>query len=307
MKKRFLLVILAFFLILPLISAMNLKIEEKTSDVAMILGLEMPALFDLKITNLGEPDYFMFYNFFGSDTLPKGTVMIGMSETKDVIVGIYPREDLRQEGRIKFDVYIKGNSGEQMTYPLMVNAVKLKNVFEVGAEEFEPDSNTVKVYMKNTVNFNFNNLKARFKSPFFDFEKTFSLSPYQKESFEVSLNKEDFKNLMAGFYTLDVGVSIGGPKEEGRGIIRFTEKDIVTSSQNEYGVIVYTKRITKVNEGNTVSDSFIGNSSCYCNSNTDKAVLKNKLISEKESQFRQGKRRGICIESFCNNKREKIY
>ncbi|HJX50424.1 MAG TPA: hypothetical protein VJ438_03100 [Candidatus Nanoarchaeia archaeon] len=254
MKKRFLLVIVAFFLILPLISAINLEIEEKTSDVAMILGLDMPAIFDLSITNFGESDYFMFYNFFGSDTLPKGTVLINSGEAKDVAVGVYPRDDLRQEGRIKFDIYIKSDSG-QMTYPLMVNAVKLKDAFEVGAEEFEPDSNNVSVYIKNTVNFNFNNIKARFKSPFFDFEKTFSLSSYQKESFEISLDKEDFKDLMAGFYTLDVEVTAGEKKEDISGIIRFSEKDIVTSSQNEYGIIVYTKKITKINEGNTISDS----------------------------------------------------
>ncbi len=255
MKKRFLLVIFAFLFILPLISAIDLKIEEETSDVAMIIGLNMPAIFDLKITNPGMADHFMFYNFFGSDTLPKGTVLINGEETKDVAVGVYPREDLRQEGRVKFDIYIKNNNDEQMTYPLMVNVIKLKNAFEVGAEEFKPDSNNVSVYIKNTVNFNFNNIKAKFKSPFFNFEKTFSLSPYQKESFEITLNKEDFKDLMAGFYTLDVEINTGDQKEDISGIIRFSEKDIITSSQDEYGIIIYTKKILKVNEGNTISDS----------------------------------------------------
>jgi hypothetical protein len=254
MKKRFLLVIFLLFFILPLISSTNLKIEQKTSDVAMILGLDMPAIFDLEITNLGESDYFMFYNFFGSETLPKGTVLINSGETKDVEVGVYPREDLKQLGRINFDIYIKGNSGE-ITYPLTVNAIELKDAFEVGAEEFKPDSYTVSVYMKNKVNFNFNNIVAKFKSPFFEFERTFSLSSYQKESFEITLNKEDFKDLMAGFYTLNVEVNIGDKKEDVSGTIKFSEKDIVTSSQDEYGIIVHTKKILKINEGNIISDS----------------------------------------------------
>jgi hypothetical protein len=98
-------------------------------------------------------------------------------------------------------------------------------------------------------------MTARFKSPFFDFERTFSISPYQKESFEITLNKEDFKDLMAGFYTLNVKVNVRGEKEDVEGIIKFSEKDIVTSSQDEYGIIIHTKKISKINEGNIISDS----------------------------------------------------
>lgn len=361
MKKRFLLVIFAFFFILPLISAINLKIEEETSDVAMIIGLDRPAIFDLKITNLGESDYVMFYNFFGSDTLPKGTVLINSRETKDVAVGVYPREDLKQEGRIKFDIYIKSDSG-QMTYPLMVNVIKLKDAFEVGADEFKPDSNNVSVYIKNTANFNFENMKATFKSPFFNFEKTVSLSPYQKESFEINLNKDDFRDLIAGFYTLNVDVEAGNQKASVEGTLKFSEKDIVTTSQDEYGIIIHTKKILKVNEGNIVSDSSTvlkkniisrlfttfspepdiverkGLSVYYTwekelkpGEELDivmktnwllpllaillvvavviltKQFLKTNLSLKKKVSFVKGKRRGICIKSFCNNQCEKIY
>ena len=40
------------------------------------------------------------------------------------------------------------------------------------------------------------------------------------------LNKEDFKRLMAGFYTLNVEVITGDQKANIEGIIKFTEKDI---------------------------------------------------------------------------------
>ncbi len=254
MRKIFLWVMI-IFLILPLVSAINLKIEEQTSDVALIKGLDMPAIFDLKITNYGDGDNFIFYNFFGSDIFPKGTVSIGSGETKDVQVGIYPREDLNQEGKIKFDIFIKGQNGEQMSYPLMVNVIKLNKAFEVGAEEFKPDSNNVSVYIKNIANFNFDNIDAKFKSSFFNFEKTISLKPYQKKSFEINLNKDDFRDLIAGFYTLDTEVNVDDQKANVQGTIKFSEKDIVTNSQNEYGVIIYTKRILKTNEGNVVSES----------------------------------------------------
>lgn len=255
MKKVFLLVMITLLFVFPLISAINLKIEEETSDVAMIKDLSMPAVFNLKITNNGESNYFMFYSFFGSDSYPKGTVPMGMGETKKIEVGIYPREDLKQEGRIQFDLFIKGQDGDEMSYPLMINVITLKDAFEVGAEEFNPESSTISVYIKNIANFNFKDIKANFKSPFFNFEKTISLIPYQKEKFEITLNKEDFRSLMAGFYTINAEITAEDQKADVEGVIRFSEKDIVTSSQNEYGIIVYTKTISKVNEGNIISKS----------------------------------------------------
>jgi hypothetical protein len=270
MKKIFSLVIITL-LIFPLISAVNLKIEKDTDDEVMIIGLEMPALFDLKITNLGGADNLMFYNFFGTDTLPKGTVGIGGWDTKEITVGVYPRDDLKQTGRIQFDLYVKGESGDSMTYPLLVNVINLEDAFEVGAEEFKPDSNTVYVYLKNKVNFNFENIKVNFKSSFFEFEKTVSLSPYQKEIFEVTLNKDEFQDLMAGFYTMEAKIQADNEYATVEGTIKFSEKDIVTSSQNEYGIIVHTKTITKINEGNVISDS--------------STVLKKSIISRLFTSF----------------------
>jgi hypothetical protein len=251
--RKIIFTVITLLLTLQLVSAMNLNIQPQSEDTAYILGSGMPIIYDLKITNNGNGDNFAFYDFFGSDISPKGTVNIGGAETKDISVAITPRSDLRQEGRIKFDLFIKGTNNDQIAYPLMVNVVKLENAFEVGAEEFQPDSNKVSVYIKNTIDFNFNNIQATFKSPFFNFEKTFTIGPYQKESFEVTLNKEDFRDLMAGFYTLNVDVTAGSQKATTEGTMKFSEKDIVTSSQDEYGLIINTQKITKTNEGNVVS------------------------------------------------------
>jgi len=81
------------------------------------------------------------------------------------------------------------------------------------------------------------------------------LQPGQKEVFEVTLNKEDFRSLMAGFYTMEAEVDANGKKADVKGTILFSEKDIVTTFQDEYGLIISTKRITKSNEGNVVSAS----------------------------------------------------
>jgi hypothetical protein len=252
MAKIFLVMVI-IILTLSLVSAMDLKVEQQTKDVAMIIDLEWPAIFDLRITNNGGGNNLMFYNFFGSDTFPKGTVTIGGGETKEIQVGVYPRADLKQEGWIKFDMYVNGEGGDQMTFPLMVNVIKLKDAFEVGAEEFKPDSNNVTVYIKNRVNFNFEDIPVNFQSPFFNFNEIVSLKPYEKKSFEISLNKEDFRVLIAGFYTLNVEVNADNQKVNLEGTIKFSEKNIVIDTQNQYGVIINTNTITKTNEGNVVS------------------------------------------------------
>ncbi len=254
MKKIFLVIIFAL-LILPFIPALNLKIEKASSDEAMILGLESPAVFHLNITNLGDANNLIFYNFFGSDMYPKGTVAIGGGETKEVEVGIYPREDSNQLGWIKFDIFIKGDEGSETSYSLMVNSIKLEDAFEIGAEEFKPDSSTISVYIHNKVNFNFKQIVVKFKSPFFNFERVADIAPYQKKNFEITLNKDDFRDLMAGYYTVKAEVTIENEKANVEGVLKFTEKDIVTTSQNEYGFVIHTKKIIKSNEGNIVSDS----------------------------------------------------
>jgi hypothetical protein len=271
MRKIFLGVMILFLLGFSLVSAVDLTIEPQADDVAMIYGLSQPAIFDLKITNNGAGDNFIFYNFFGSDMFPKGTVMIAGGETKRLDVGVYPGTNLK-EGWMKFDIYLKGSkSQEEMSYPLMVKVMKLKDAFEVGAEEFKPDSNNVTVYIKNLANFNFNNINAKFKSPFFNFEKVISVGAHEKKSVEITLNKEDFRDIMAGFYTLEVEVTAENQKATVEGTMKFSEKDIVTSTQNEYGIIINTKKISKVNEGNVLS--------------TTQTVIKKNIISRLFTSF----------------------
>jgi hypothetical protein len=255
MKKEVGIFILLMFGILQVVSAMQLEINPVSNDVAMIKGTTMPAVFSLNITNKDSANNFIFFDYFGSDIFPKGTVYIGGGESQIVKVGIYPRNDLKQMGRIIFDLYIKDQNGNQMTYPLMVNVVTMDDAFQVGAEEFKPDSNNITVFIQNLINFNFEGAVVQFKSPFFNFEKKLTIAPYEKKSFEITINKDDFKELMAGYYTMTAVVNAQNQKTTVQGKMKFAEKDIVTSSQDDYGFIVNTKKILKVNEGNVLADT----------------------------------------------------
>ena len=129
----------------------------------------------------------------------------------------------------------------------------LKDAFEVGSGNIDSASQSLEIYIHNKNNFDFGDMSAKFKSPFFSFEKNFTLGPYERKNFEVTLNKEDFKSLMAGFYTLNVDVDVGGKKADVEGVIKFVEKDILTTTSNNYGFIINTDVIKKVNEGNVVA------------------------------------------------------
>lgn len=253
MKKLF--TLLFILLIIPSIFAINIDVEKKSSDEVMIIGLENPTIFDLEITNDGASDNFMFYTFFGGGSYPQETIYIGQDQTETVEFGVYPRSDLSQRGLMTFDLFIQSQDKSEETIPLTLKVTDLENSFEVGSEEIDPDSNSLQIYIKNKVNFNFGEIKSRFKSPFFDFEEEFSLEKYKKKSFNMELNKEDFAKVMAGFYTINAKININGQETNIEGTMKFSEKNILKTTEESHGFIIKTDVIKKSNEGNVVSES----------------------------------------------------
>ena len=251
--KKLILTIL-FLLLLPSILAIDLKIKKTGSNEVIIEELNQPATFDLRIENLGASGDFEFYNLLGFDMSPK-KVNITNGETKDVQLKIYPRDDLNYRGFYTFEYFIKDQNGGQIPEKLTMNLINLKDAFETGSGEVLPEANSINIYISNKVNFNFNNMDVKFSSAFFDLEKNLSLNPYEKKSFEIMLNKDDFKKLTAGFYTLNANVEVDGEKAKVEGIIKFVEKDELTTTKNDYGFIINTQIIKKANEGNIVADS----------------------------------------------------
>ena len=61
--------------------------------------------------------------------------------------------------------------------------------------------------------------------------------------------------MIAGFYTLTAKVSVEGEEASVEGVIKFVEKNIVTTTKKEFGFLITTKIIEKKNTGNTVERS----------------------------------------------------
>jgi hypothetical protein len=252
MKK--IVIFLFVLLILPSILAIDLSIEKESSDEVMIADLNKPAIFDLKITNNGLSGNFDFYNLLGFDIFPK-SVQIDKGQTKDVQLEIFPIGDINYRGLYMFNYFIRGQDSSEIKEEVTFRIIDLKNAFEIGSGEFDSESNSIKIYIHNKVNFDFGEINTKFSSAFFNLEKNFSIGPNERKDFDAQLNKDDFKKLMAGFYTLNAEIIVEDKEAHVEGIIKFTEKNLVTTTKKDYGIIISTKIIEKINQGNTIVSS----------------------------------------------------
>ena len=257
MKKIFSLIIL-ILLILPPILAININVEKQSSNEVLIADLDKPAVFDLKITNLGPSDNFGFYNLLGFSMSPVGTILIGGGETKEVQLKISPIGEFTHRGFYTLPYFIRGQNFSEVKKELTFEVIDLKDAFEIGSGEVNPKSNSIEIYIYNKVKFDFGDINVKFSSTFFDIEKDFSLDANEKKNFSVQLNKDDFKKLMAGFYTLNAEINVEDKKANAEGIIKFVEEDIITTTEKDYGFIIHTKIIEKRNEGNVLTKSETG-------------------------------------------------
>jgi len=271
MKKIFVSIIL-FLMIFPSILALNLNIEKQSSNEVMIAELKNAVIFNLKITNIGASDNFEFYNILGFDMLPTEKISISEGQTKDIQIKIFPREGIKHRGFYTLKYFIRGQEPSNLEeQELTFKLIDLKDAFEIGSGEVDPESNSIKIYVHNKVNFEFDEIKAKFNSAFFNFERNFSLEANEKREFSVQLNKEDFRKLMAGFYTLKAEINVQDQKTELEGIIKFIEKNVLTTTKKHYGFIINTQIIEKINEGNVLVDS--------------ETVLKKNIVSRLFTSF----------------------
>ncbi|MCR4327644.1 MAG: hypothetical protein NUV46_03625 [Nanoarchaeota archaeon] len=256
MKKVFLILVLGFLLLQPIL-AIDLDIQKLSDKETMVIGLENPATFKINVTNNGPTEKFTFYTFFGMGLEPAEAIEIKSGESKVIQVKIFPRLDSELSGYVTFKYYIRDKYKEEIEESLTVNLIYLKDAFEIGANSIDPESNSVNVYVHNKVNFDFEDLNVRFTSPFFEVEETVSLSPYERRNFDLTLERSDFAKLMAGFYTLTGDFEIEGVSGRTEETIDFLEKDIVKDEEKKFGFVVSTEVITKTNEGNTISNTQI--------------------------------------------------
>jgi len=271
MKKVVFLIFAIMLLVVSSVYAINLKVEKTSSNEVWVTDLDKPVVFNLKITNFGSSDSFSFYNLIGFKMFPVGTVPISNGEVKEVKLETFPLSKLPDSGFYTFPYYIRASDGSEISQNLTFKIISLEGAFEIGSGDVDVESNSIEIYIKNKENFNFGNVDVVFSSPFFSLEKSFTLDPYETKKFVVQLNNEDFRSLLAGFYTMTAEVTVDGEKTKVEGVIKFIEKNLVTTTKKNFGLFVHTSVIEKKNEGNTVEHS--------------ETVLKKNIISRLFTTF----------------------
>lgn len=247
-------IIFIIFLVFPAVSALELEIEKESTDFIVIEGLPQPVIVNLIITNHGSDESLEFYNLLGFRMDPKGPIQIESGKTKEIALTIHPRIELMQHGFYIFRFFIRGQRGD-LSEEIIFRKITLDEAFSLETIEIGPEARNVSVYLNNNVDFNFENIDLKFESLFFEKEENISLEPYEKKEFFVDLDRSKFGEVLAGYYTLRVEANIDEKKALIEGTIVFSEEDLLSVKETEYGFFINTKKIEKINEGNVVARS----------------------------------------------------
>ncbi len=250
--------VLMFVLMISNVLALNISVEDQNApDQHIITEFQNPVSYNLKVTNNGDSEKINFYTLLAFDIQPSEKIQINSKETKNINLTVTPLNEFKEQGAYTITYFINNQNNDQIQKKLVVFGSNLENSFSIGATKIDPETQSLNIFIKNKVNYNFTNINAEFNSPFFEFTKDFDLNAYEKKEFQVSLNKEQFNKLTAGFYTLKANLEINDSKASIEDVIEFKEKDIIETIQKDSGIIINKKIITRTNQGNTISKATI--------------------------------------------------
>jgi len=255
MEKKVLALPIALFLfsiifVTFLVSA-SLEIEKEAVIDVVIPEVNQPAIYNLKIKNLGPIDNFRIYSLVGVEIKPSEPFSIKQGETKEVKIELWPGQAiLKNPGTFNFVYKIKSGEGEVQDDVMLIKIVSLKDALEINSYNINLESDKAVVYVRNKVSLPFPEIKARFHSSFFDFSETFSLKPYEKKEFEIPLDKEDVKKLTAGSYSITTEIETYNTKETIENSFKFTEKADISTEETKTGFLISKLIVKKINEGN---------------------------------------------------------
>jgi hypothetical protein len=239
-------------LLVSTVSAIDVRVEKLSENEVLVIDTGKPVVFDLNLRNLGVSDTFEFYNLLGFEMFPVGTIAIGSNSAKKVELKLSPLGSISERGFYTINYFIKSSDGSQQEESLTFKIMELEKIFEVGSSQVNVDSNSIEIFIKNKENFNLGEIKVDFSSVFFNTEETFELGPKETKHFTIELERDDFLNLVAGFYTIRAKIDTGDKKTNVEGIIKFIEKNLVTTTKKNYGFFINTQVIEKKNDGNTI-------------------------------------------------------
>lgn len=250
MKKR-LFLFLTVFLLLNIISAMDLDVSVKPISDSYIIQLNKPALYDLVIKNNGINDEFKIYSLVGVNINPSDSIKISSGETKTIKIEAIPQSALRdKKGFFTFEYIIQNSQNEIRKEKLSMNIADLSDSLFIVPENINPKSDKMVVSVKNILMNDFTDLKINLDSAFFSYEKNIPLKSLETTELDIPIDVEKLKSLSAGQYIINVKVSSEGKIDEKEITFKFLEQENIDSSESKEGILIRRIEITKNNLGN---------------------------------------------------------
>jgi len=249
MKKE--VIILAVLFLLPLILATNLEVASKPVQASFVADINEPAVFDLTIKNLDNPDTFSIYSLVGVDITPS-SFKLQAQETKKITIKILPQDSLiqKRELPLTFIYKIKDSKGDIQEESLSINIIGLESMVSIIPEEINPESQSILIDVKNNLNLDIQALTLDFDSAFFSTKQTLDLKPKETKTLEITLDKEKVKSLNWGKYLLNTQMTFKGKSVRVESQINFLEQENIETTQNKEGFIINRNEIIKKNLGN---------------------------------------------------------
>lgn len=249
-----LIIFLIFIILINLVSAINLQIEKRTISDVIIKELDNLAVFEFSIKNLGESDRFEIYSLVGVDISPKEAFDLNSGETKIIRVEVKASESVKKNsGYYNFVYKIKASNTGTQEDRLTIRIVNLKDAIGLEAENINPDSDKITVYLENKENFNFSNIETEISSVFFQVKEKFSLPALERKSFVINLDKEKLRTLIAGPYILTANIKVENVTETLESTIKFLEKSGLLTKETREGILIFRYEVEKRNEGNLIT------------------------------------------------------
>lgn len=242
---------LIFALLLITSAYASVKIEKEAITDTIITDINNSAVFNFKIQNLGETDTFRIYSLIGAYFSPSENITIKSGETKQIQFTISLSPTLMSKSEIFYFVYkIEGQISGIQEEQIGIKIFPLRDALEINSYNLNIDSESAVIYVKNLAGYDFNDISANFHSAFFNVDKKFSIGKYEKKEFNIELNKEETKKLIAGDYSLTTNINVLGLNQKYENSFKFTEKANIKTTEDKSGFLIRRLVTSKTNEGN---------------------------------------------------------
>jgi hypothetical protein len=165
---------------------------------------------------------------------------------------VAPAESLEVDGFYTFTYTLHRRGVEKIDGKATVNVLDLEDVLKISSDSINTSSNRFSFYVENKENVHLKNIKATFSSLLFDTTQIFDLEPYERKIINVVADEYTLKRTKAGVYVLNAVFDTHLGKKEILGTLFLGEFKGISTLEQKSGLLIRTRKISKVNAGNVV-------------------------------------------------------